>query len=111
HSIARYLGKLGGLYSVELPASLSQEMTELVSFANQGQPNRALLVSDSAPPGAVAVSNWRDVLGWRTADDRIFTWKRGHREPDTSFRSVVRPFISARFPGARGGECTLAQLI
>ena len=36
-------------------------------------------------------------------------WHRGLQEPDSSFQSVVRPFISGRFPGAGGGECS-AQL-
>lgn len=111
HAIAGHLARLGGLYSVELPETLAAEMHELVISANAQQSNRALLVTDDVPPASVAATAWRDVLKWRTSDDRIFTWKRGHREPDTSFRSVVRPFISSRFPGAGGGECTLAQLV
>ena len=57
--------------------------------------------------------SWPDLLGWRTADDRVFVWTRNERDPDTSFRDVVRPFISARFPGTGGGECSsdfLAEL-
>ena len=110
-AIARYLEKLEGLYSVELPKGLSEEMQQLVQHANASKDNRALLVTDDTPAPGVACVPWRDVLGWRTTDDRIFTWNRGYREPDTSFRSVVRPFISGRFPGAAGGECTLEQLV
>lgn len=110
-AIARYLEKLEGLYSVELPKGLPEEMQQLVLHANASRDNRALLVTDDTPPPGVACVPWRDVLGWRTTDDRIFTWNRGYREPDTSFRSVVRPFISSRFPGAGGGECTLEQLV
>src|SRR5713101_1577653 len=99
-AIANHLSRLGGLYSVELPDALWEEMVDLVSTGNVGQTNRALLVTDD--PGAAAsvpTIRWREILGWRTTDDRIFAWKRGTREPDTSFRSVVRPFISNRFPG------------
>lgn len=112
NAIANYLSKISGLYSVELPEALATEMVELVGTANATQPNRALLVTDGqATASGVATTLWRDVLEWRTTDDRIFTWKRGNREPDTSFRSVVRPFISGRFPGAGGGECTLELLV
>ena len=111
HAIARHLARLDGLYSVELPESLTQEMHGLVVTANAVAVNRAILVTDDTVPANVSSTRWRDVLGWRTSDNRIFAWKRGSREPDTSFRSVVRPFISSRFPGAGGGECTLTQLV
>src|ERR1043165_7255862 len=112
NAIARYLCQLGGLYSVELPESLLPEMLELVQLANSVAPKRALLVTDDPLlTNATATTTWRGVLGWRTIDDRIFIWKRGLREPDTSFVSVVRPFISTRFPGADGGECTLELLV
>lgn len=111
-AIARHLSRLGGLYSVELPDSLVQEMLDLVQTANGVAPKRALLVTDDPTlSNSVATTTWRDILGWRTTDDRTFVWKRGIREPDTSFLSVVRPFISTRFPGADGGECTLELLV
>lgn len=111
-AIARHLIGLQGLYSVELPEQILVEARELVQRANTQQPNRALFVTDdpSAAGGATSI-RWRDLLGWRTEDDRIFVWKRGVREPDTSFRSVVRPFISNRFPGANGGECSSDLLV
>jgi hypothetical protein len=112
NAIARYLSKLGGLYSVELPESLIQEMVDLVQAANAVTVKRALLVTDDpAVSASVATTTWRDILGWRTTDDRAFVWKRGFKQPDTSFLSVVRPFISTRFPGADGGECTLELLV
>jgi hypothetical protein len=112
NAIARYLSNLGGLYSVELPESLVQEMVDLVQTANVASAKRALLVTDD-PALAIsgATTTWRDILGWRTTDDRSFVWKRGLKQPDTSFLSVVRPFISTRFPGADGGECTLDLLV
>jgi DNA helicase HerA-like ATPase len=109
-AIGNYLVSLQGLYSVELPENLWEEMRDLVVTAGGGEMNRALLVSDD-PATDVPTIRWRDILGWRTTDDRIFVWKRGMREPDTSFQSVVRPFISNRFPGANGGECTLEFLV
>ncbi len=111
NAIARYLSKLDGLYSVELPETLMPEMNALVGAANIMQGNRALLVTDDQAPPGLATTRWRDVLGWRTTENRVFVWKRGNREPDTSFRSVVRPFISSRFPGAGGGECTSELLV
>ena len=112
NALGNYLSRLGGLYSVELPEALGQEMLDLVVAGNASQVNRAVLVSDDPTAGSgVSTIRWREILGWRTTDDRIFVWKRGTREPDTSFRSVVRPFISSRFPGASGGECTLELLV
>jgi len=111
-ALARHLSSIRGLYSVELPDSLSAEMLELVGSANSVASKRALLVTDD--PGlssSVESTAWRDILRWRTTDDRIFVWARGIRQPDTSFISVVRPFISTRFPGADGGECTLELLV
>lgn len=111
-AIANYLSGLGGLYSVELPETLWHEMIELVVVGNSVQANRALLVTDDPiTAGTAQTIPWREILGWRTTDDRIFAWKRGTKEPDTSFRGVVRPFISSRFPGANGGECTLELLV
>jgi DNA helicase HerA-like ATPase len=114
-AIAGYLSSLGGLYSVELPESLSAEMVALVHHANSmvPVPNRAFLVSSATPDaGMQAVTiGWRDLLAWRTDEDRIFVWQRGLHEPDSSFQSVVRPFISGRFPGAGGGECTVSVLV
>jgi hypothetical protein len=111
-AIARYLSGIRGLYSVELPESLLQEMLELVELANAAESHRALLVTDDPGLSSSAVStSWRDILRWRTTDDRAFVWTRGLRQPDTSFVSVVRPFISTRFPGADGGECTLELLV
>lgn len=111
-AIAKHLVGLHGLYSVELPEQTIAEARRLVEQANLLQPNRALFVTDD-PASAAGVTSiqWREILGWRTEDDRIFVWKRGIREPDTSFRSVVRPFISNRFPGAGGGECSLDMLV
>lgn len=106
-AIAAHLSSLKGLYSVELPLSLEPEMSDLVASCNAKQPTRALLVGDrqTVPSGVMQVA-WPDVLGWRTADDRIFVWRRNERDPDTSFRDVVRPFLAARFPGTDGGECS-----
>lgn len=106
-AIARHLINLRGLYSVEFPERLAAEGIALVQACNTVRANHAIFVADdvSAIEGITPV-RWRAILGWRTEDDRIFVWKRGIREPDTSFRSVVRPFISSRFPGVNGGECT-----
>jgi hypothetical protein len=113
HAIARYLSSLRGLYSVELPEALAAEMAALVQQANATATNRALLVSSAtAQPGmASATIGWRQLLAWRTDEDRVFVWQRGLHEPDSSFQSVVRPFISRRFPGAGGGECDLPLLV
>lgn len=46
-AVARYLSHLRGLYSVELPFSLSGEMAELVDVANTVELSRALFVSSS----------------------------------------------------------------
>lgn len=106
-AIAAHLATFRGLYSVELPLALEAEMFDLVAACNGVAPARAVLVGSrpTVPSGVVQVS-WPDVLGWRTADDRVFVWRRSERDPDTSFRDVVRPFISARFPGTGGGECS-----
>lgn len=106
-AIAAHLATLKGLYSVELPLALEAEMYDLVASCNAVGAARAVLVGErpTVPNGVVQVS-WPDVLGWRTADDRVFVWRRRERDPDTSFRDVVRPFISARFPGTGGGECS-----
>jgi hypothetical protein len=106
-AIAAHLATLKGLYSVELPLALETEMCDLVAACNVVAPARAVLVGvrPTVPSGVVQVS-WPDVLGWRTDDDRVFVWRRSERDPDTSFRDVVRPFISARFPGTGGGECS-----
>jgi hypothetical protein len=109
-AIATHLSRLKGLYSVELPVSLADEMEDVVRDCNKTSASRALLVSDEPSSQDVRTISWAEILGWRTDDDRVFVWRRGSQEPDTSFRSVVRPFISARFPGAIGGECTLDQL-
>src|ERR1700753_3868305 len=110
-AIAEHLSSLRGLYSVELPLVLESEMLDLVAACNVVQPARAILVGErpSVPNGVVQVT-WPEVLGWRTADDRVFVWRRGERDPDTSFRDVVRHFISARFPGTGGGECSTELL-
>ena len=106
-AIAKHLSSLKGLYSVELPLALENEMLDLVAGCSTVEPARAVLVGErpSVPSGVVQVS-WSEVLGWRTADDRVFVWRRSERDPETSFRDVVRPFISARFPGTGGGECS-----
>ena len=113
HAIARYLGSLRGLYSVELPEALASEMAGLVQQANAHATNRAFVVSSAAPPASLASATigWRQLLAWRTDEDRVFVWQRGLHEPDSSFQSVVRPFISRRFPGAGGGECSLPLLV
>ncbi|WP_456780006.1 hypothetical protein [Bradyrhizobium sp. USDA 3315] len=110
-AIAAHLSALKGLYSVELPLALEQEMYDLVATCNSVVIARAVLVGERAtvPSGVVQVS-WPDVLGWRTTEDRVFAWRRSERDPDTSFRDVVRPFISARFPGTGGGECSTELL-
>jgi hypothetical protein len=106
-AIARHLVSLRGLYSVELPEELNDEIVSLVNTANAVHANRGLFVSDvPLQSSTVRTVRWSEVLGWRTEDDRIFAWKRGLREPDTSFRSVVRPFISSRFPGTSNSECS-----
>src|SRR5579883_99643 len=107
-AIARYLRSRRGLYSVELPPTLLDEMSDVVSGCNIVGSNRAFLVTE--PPAAsssVPSVRWAEILRWRTQDDRVFVWARGSREPDTSFRSVVRPFIANRFPGLNGGECSI----
>ncbi|MGH7307092.1 MAG: hypothetical protein ACREK6_00185 [Candidatus Rokuibacteriota bacterium] len=88
-------------------------MTALVEYANTMAPNRAFLVSlAAAEPGLGNVTiGWRQLLAWRTDEDRVFVWRRGLHEPDSSFQSVVRPFISRRFPGAGGGECSLPLIV
>lgn len=106
-AIAAHLATLKGLYSVELPLALEAEMYDLVASCNAVAAARAVLVGERPTvPGGVVQVSWPDVLGWRTADDRVFVWRRSERDPDTSFRDVVRPFISARFPGTGGGECS-----
>lgn len=112
-ALANYLSRLAGQYSVELPESLGDELIHLVQRTNQGRPNRAIYVATTAPPPALAgmSTTWREILAWRTMDDRVFAWPRGLNEPDSSFQSVVRPFISSRFPGAGGGECSSSLLV
>jgi hypothetical protein len=106
-AIAAHLATLKGLYSVELPLALEAEMFDLVTSCNAVAAARAVLIGErTTVPGGVLQVSWPDVLGWRTADDRVFVWRRSERDPDTSFRDVVRPFISARFPGTGGGECS-----
>jgi len=106
-AIAAHLATLKGLYSVELPLALEAEMFDLVASCNAVAAARAVLVGErTTVPGGVVQVSWPDVLGWRTSDDRVFVWRRSERDPDTSFRDVVRPFISARFPGTGGGECS-----
>lgn len=110
-AIAAHLSALKGLYSVELPLALEKEMFDLVAGCNLVATNRAVLVGErAAVPNGVKQVSWPDILGWRTTEDRIFAWKRSERDPDTSFRDVVRPFISARFPGTGGGECSTELL-
>lgn len=107
-AIASYVTKLKGLYSIELPGALKNEMEEIVNSCNQSQGFRSVLVLEnkSLASNAYAIL-WDEILGWRTDDDRIFVWERGGREPDTSFKSAVKPFISSHFPGEPAGECTL----
>ena len=82
-------------------------MFDLVATCNAVETTRAVLVGErTSVPAKVVQISWAEVLGWRTADDRVFVWRRTERDPDTSFRDVVRPFISARFPGTGGGECS-----
>jgi len=98
-AIASHLSKREGLYSVELPASLESEILGFVRNCNATEPTRAILVTDKAYTSDIPTSTWAEVLKWRTDDDRSFIWMRGPREPDSSFRSAVKPFISSRFPG------------
>ena len=110
-AIAAYLSTRKGLYSVELPLSLEDEMLDLVATCNAAGTTRAVLVGErTSVTDQIDQVSWEDVLGWRTADDRVFVWTRSQRDPDTSFRDVVRPFISARFPGTGGGECSIEML-
>jgi hypothetical protein len=112
-ALAAYISGLKGLYSVELPIALRHELVDLVAACNESDPSRALLVTEHAETTAgigVKTTSWAELLGWRTSDDRIFVWERGAREPDTSFQSVVKPFISSRFPGNPSGECNLDLL-
>ena len=109
-AIASHLSKREGLYSVELPASLESEILGFVHNCNSTEPTRAILVTDKAYTSDIPTSTWAEVLKWRTDDDRSFIWMRGPREPDSSFRSAVKPFISSRFPGDLGCECTLDLL-
>lgn len=111
-ALGKYLKNLKGLYSVEIPARLYDEAIELVNTCNEAVPKRALLVVNGGEGQSLPGSTiqWPDLLGWRTDDDRIFVWERGNREPDTSFQSVVKPFISSKFPGDPQGECSLELL-
>src|SRR6266566_5370229 len=109
-AIASHLSKLEGLYSVELPASLESEILGFVRSCNSTKLTRAILVTDKTYPNDIPTTPWAEVLKWRTDDDRNFIWARGSREPDSSFRSAVKPFISSRFPGDLGCECTLDLL-
>lgn len=109
-AIASHLSKLGGLYSVELPAVLENDILGFVRSCNATKPTRAVLVTDKTYPSDILTTRWAEVLQWRTDDDRNFIWTRRSREPDSSFRSAVKPFISSRFPGDLGCECTLDLL-
>lgn len=109
-AIASHLSKREGLYSVELPASLESDILAFVRSCNVTTPTRAILVSEKTYPSDIPTTPWAEVLKWRTDDDRNFIWARGSREPDSSFRSAVKPFISRRFPGDLGCECTLDLL-
>src|SRR6266852_4006459 len=109
-AIASHLSKLEGLYSVELPAFLESDILAFVRSCNVTTPTRAILVSEKTYPSDIPTTPWAEVLKWRTDDDRNFIWARGSREPDSSFRSAVKPFISRRFPGDLGCECTLDLL-
>jgi hypothetical protein len=107
-SLGKYLRELKGMYSVEFPTQLLVEMVDLIETCNAKSPKRALLVvSDEEELIDKDKIHWSEILGWRTNDDRIFAWERGIKEPDTSFTSAVKPFISRRFPGNPSGECTL----
>lgn len=107
-AIGSYVTQLKGLYAIELPNVLRDEMLEIINSCNKDQDFRAVLVLDDT--GALTTPyriSWNELLKWRTDDDRIFVWERGSREPDTSFKSAVKPFISSRFPGEPSGGCTL----
>jgi hypothetical protein len=108
-AIARHLRDLSGLYSIELPISLVDDIFDLVGESNVANTKRALYVVEESTivSSDIAYTTWAELLRWRTDDDRIFVWTRGTREPDTSFQSVVKPFISSRFPGSPSGECSL----
>jgi len=108
-AIAKYLCNLSGLYSVELPLEVWDEIVEIVQICNENEPMRALLVTQRDDI-EVAKTSWDELLQWRTSDDRVFVWVRGAREPDSSFQSAVKPFITSRFPGVPTGECTLELL-
>ena len=110
-SIGRYLKEMNGLYSVELPTKLRPEILDLVNVCNADTSTRALfVVGDEETLQFDHQVRWSEMLGWRTNDDRIFVWERGNKEPDTSFTSAVKPFISSRFPGSPTGECSLELL-
>lgn len=110
-SIGLYLKEMNGLYSVELPTKLRPEILDLVNICNADTPTRALfVVGDEETLQFDHQVRWSEMLGWRTNDDRIFVWERGNKEPDTSFTSAVKPFISSRFPGSPTGECSLELL-
>ncbi|WP_129676601.1 DNA translocase FtsK [Candidatus Chloroploca sp. Khr17] len=105
-AIAEHLSKLSGLYSIEFPAELKSEVTDLLTVCNNATENRALFVAEESTSEKGVIS-WSEILKWRTDDDRVFVWVRGSGEPDSSFRSVVKPFLSSRFPGDNGGDCSL----
>ncbi len=109
-AIASHLSRLRGLYSVELPIALESDIIGLVQTCNTISPKRAILVTDRPHSSNVPSTSWAEILKWRTDDDRVFVWTRGLRDPDSSFRSAVKPFISGRFPGDQGCECTLDLL-
>lgn len=112
-ALGRYLSAYKGLYSVELPDSLVGEAVDLVNVCNGVANNRAFYVIKNGQDAGVEAASidWTELLKWRTDEDRVFTWTRGLHEPDSSFQSVVQPFISSRFPGRPRGLCALGDLV
>lgn len=110
-AIGRYLRERQGVFAVELPSALEDEMSSLVSICNRNRENSAFLVLPEHEDGGstdygCATISWSELLRWRTNDDRVFVWARDTGEPHSSFQSVVTTFIGRRFPGKPGGTCS-----
>jgi hypothetical protein len=111
-AIGDYLARTSGQFSVILHRRLQEDLIGLVNqcLESTGEDKRALLITDE-PIEKVESCGWQDLLSWRTGHDRIFAWVRGSGQPDSSFQSVVQPFIDETFP-SKGSEsaCTLPLL-
>jgi len=111
-AIGSYLAQASGQFSVVFPRDLQEDLVGLIERCQEltGDEKRALFVTNR-PPGNVESCTWQDLLSWRTGHDRVFAWIRGSGQPDSSFQSVVQPFIDETFPGEGSTSiCTLPLL-